>query len=50
MRKIKLKLESDEVRIIINCLNEMRTKLINENREPAVINELILKCVDVLEK
>lgn len=49
MRKIKLKLEACEIKIIINCLNEMRNKLISEKRDPEAINELILKCIDVLE-
>ena len=46
----KLKLEAIEIKIIINCLNEMRNKLKSENRDPGVINDLILKCIDVLEK
>jgi len=28
----------------------MRNKLISEKRDPEAINELILKCIDVLEK
>ncbi len=46
----KIKVDNNELRILINCLNEMRTKMINENRDITVINDLILKYICILEK
>lgn len=50
MKKKKIKVDTYELKIIINSLNVMRTKLINENKNTEVIDELLLKYIDILEK
>ncbi len=50
MKKKKIKMDDYELKIIINALNVMRTKLINENKNTEVIDELLLKYIDILEK
>ena len=49
-KKKKIKVDTYELKIIINSLNVMRTKLINENKNTEVIDELLLKYIDILEK
>ncbi len=48
MRKIKM--DDYELRIIIRALNEMRNQLIREKKDTDVIDELLLKYIDILEK
>ncbi|MGN0961746.1 MAG: hypothetical protein ACI4PF_06100 [Christensenellales bacterium] len=46
----KIKLDNFELKIIIKSLNEMRTQLLNQNKETDFIDELLLKYITVLEK
>ena len=50
MKKLKLKLDVYELKIIINSLNEMRNKLLSQSEETFVIDELLLKYINILEK
>lgn len=50
MKKLKLKLVVYELKIIINSLNEMRTKCIKENMSTDALDELILKSINILNK
>ena len=45
-----LELDKYELGIIINALNEFRNKLIQEQRETDVIDEVLLKTLDAPEK
>ncbi len=46
----KIKLDNFELKVIINSLNEMRNKLLNQKKETDVIDELLLKYINLLEK
>jgi len=46
----KIKLDNFELKVIINSLNEMRNKLLNQKKETDIIDELLLKYINVLEK
>lgn len=48
--KRKIKLESFEVRIIINSLKVMRNKLIENNEDTEYVDEILLKYLCVLDK
>lgn len=39
----KHKFEYDEIRIIVMALNEMRNRLIQENRHTELLDELLVK-------
>ena len=45
----KVKLDIYELKIIINSLNEMRNSLIAHKKETNVIDELLLKYINILE-
>ena len=45
MKKFKLLADSYEIKIIINALNELRTKQLNESRPTDAIDELLLKMI-----
>ncbi len=47
--KRKIKLESFEVRIIINSLKVMRNKLIENNEDTEYVEEILLKYLQVQE-
>ena len=49
MKKYKLKLDIYELKIIINSLNEFRNKLIKENENKDVIDELLIKYIEILD-
>ena len=40
---MKLKLTYDEVRVLVFALNELRNKLIQENRYTDAVDELLMK-------
>lgn len=46
----KIKLDNFELKVIIKSLNEMRTQLLNQNKETDFIDELLLKYITILEK
>jgi len=50
MKKFKLLVDNYEIKIIINALNELRTKQLNESRPTDAIDELLLKMIKTLEK
>ena len=39
-------LDDFEKRIVVNCLNEMRTKLIAEDKYHDAVDDLLLKVID----
>ena len=41
-----LKLDRYDYKILINALNEFRTKLINENVECGIVDDLLIKVID----
>ena len=45
-----LELDKYELGIIINALNELKNKLIQEQRETDAIDEVLLKALDAPEK
>ena len=45
-----LELDKFEIGIVINALNEFRTKLIREDKETDVVDEVLLKVLDAPEK
>ena len=47
--KRKIKLESFEVRIIINSLKAMRNKFIENNEDAEYVDEILLKYLQVQE-
>ena len=42
-KKVKIELSSEEQRIILYALNELRTELIQENRYADVVNEAMCR-------
>lgn len=50
MKLKKVKLDIYELKIIINSLNEMRNNLIKDKKETNIIDELLLKYINILEK
>lgn len=46
----KIKLDNFEIKVIIKSLNEMRTQLLNQNKETDFVDELLLKYITILEK
>ena len=50
MKKFKLLVDGYELKIIINALNELRTKLLKETRPTDAIYELLLKMIKTLDK
>ena len=48
--KTNLLVDNYEIKIIINALNELRTKQLNESRPTDAIDELLLKMIKTLEK
>lgn len=46
----KIKLDNFELKIVIKSLNEMRTQLLNQNKETDFIDKLLLKYITILEK
>ena len=45
-----LELDKYELGIIINALNELRTKVIQEQRDTDAVDEVLLKALDAPEK
>ena len=49
-RKRIIKLDNFEVRVIINSLNEKRTKLLSLKEDTDIIDNIMLKYLDILDK
>lgn len=50
MKKIKLKVDTYELKIIINSLNELRNKCIRESISTDAVDELLLKYINIVNK
>lgn len=48
MKKIKLKIDKYELKTLINSLNEFRNKLIYNKENTEIINELLIKYIELL--
>ena len=46
----KIKLDNYELKLVINSLNDLRNKLISENRDFEIVDELLMKYINVLNK
>ena len=44
--KVKLKMTPEEIKIIVYALNELRNKLIEEDRYTDAVDDLLLKLCD----
>ena len=44
--KVKLKMTPEEIKIIVYALNELRNKLIEEDRYTAAVDDLLLRLCD----
>jgi hypothetical protein len=49
-KKYHIYLDDYERRIVVNCLNEMRTKLLSEGRYSDPVDEIVLKVIDAPTK
>ena len=49
-KKYHIYLEDYERRIVVNCLNGMRTKLLSEGRCSDPVDEILLKVIDAPTK
>lgn len=47
---MKIKVDNFEVRVLINGLTELRNKLLSENEDTEIVDEMILKYLDCLKK
>lgn len=48
MKKIKLKIDVYELKILINALNELRNILVKNNKSTDIVDELLIKYIDIL--
>lgn len=44
--KIKIKMTPDEIKVMVYALNELRNRLIEENRYTDAVDDLLLKLCD----
>ena len=49
-KKYHIYLDDYENRMLVNCLNEMRTKLLSEVRYSDPVDEILLKVIDAPTK
>lgn len=47
---MKIKVDNFELRVLINSMNEFRNKLISENQDTEMLDEMLLKYMDYLKK
>lgn len=47
---MKIKIDSFELRVVINSLNEMRNKLISKKEDTDIVDDILLKYLDILKK
>jgi hypothetical protein len=45
-RKYHIYLDDYERRVVVNCLNEMRTRLLSEGKYSEPVDEILLKVID----
>ena len=48
MKKFKFKIDVYELKVIIKSLNELRNKLINNKENTDIVDELLIKYIDML--
>ena len=46
----KIKLDSYELKLIIHSLNELRNSLISQNKDYDIVDEVLMKYINVLNK
>ena len=46
----KIKLDNFELKVVINSLNDLRNKLISEDKDFGIVDELLMKYINVLNK
>lgn len=49
-KKYHIYLDDYERRVVVNCLNEMRTRLLSEGKYTDAVDELLLKIIDAPTK
>ena len=49
-RKYYIALDDFERRIVVDCMNEMRNKLIADGKYTDVVDEVLLKIIDAKQK
>lgn len=49
-KKYYLALDDFELRVIVNCLNEMRNKIIADGKYTDAVDEVLLKIIDAKQK
>lgn len=47
---MKIKVDNFELRVVINSLNDMRTKLISEGKDTEDVDNILMKYLDALKK
>lgn len=47
---MKIKVDNFELRVLINSLHEMRNKLLSEKKDTDIVDDIILKYMDLLKK
>ena len=48
--KSYIALDDSERRVVVNCLNEMRNKLIADSKYTEAVDEVLLKIIDAKQK
>ena len=46
----KIKLDNYELKLIIHSLNELRNSLITQNKDYEIVDEVLIKYINVLNK
>ncbi|MDD4495026.1 MAG: hypothetical protein PHV32_11920 [Eubacteriales bacterium] len=46
LKKYHIYLDDYERRIVVNCLNQMRTQLLSEDKHSDPVDEILLKVID----
>lgn len=49
-KKYHIALDDSERRVVVNCLNEMRNKLIADSKYIDAVDEVLLKIIDAKQK
>lgn len=49
MKKFKFKIDVYELKVIIKSLNELRNKLINNKENTDIVDELLIKYIEILD-
>ena len=49
MKKFKFKIDVYKLKVIIKSLNELRNKLINNKENTDIVDELLIKYIEILD-